>query len=318
MRLLLNASLLSCSLLLSVPLACTPQQREDELTVEKKATYIPAGSGQKPFDVTRHVIALDQIQLGGPPKNGIPALDHPAFTNASEADRTLKAEDIVLGVEFTGISKAYPVRVLNWHEVVNDDVGEEPVLISWCPLCGSGVAYDPRADGHRYTFGVSGLLYQQNLLLLDHETESLWSQLRGRAVTGPLAGTPLRLLPVNMTTWRNWKAEHPQTLVLSFQTGYKRDYARDPYRDWLLDRRMSLVISINGQTKIYPYSELKKAGPSLQDEIGGLSFTIRFDEKQQSATVLATAQDAPPLPHFVAFLGNVRAFFPSAAIFKAR
>jgi hypothetical protein len=311
-----SASLVSWSLLLSLAIAATPRQREDELLVEKKAAYIPAGPGQKPFDVTRHVIPVDQIQSGGPPKNGIPALDHPAFTSASEADRSLKAEDVILWVEFSGVAMAYPVRILNWHELVNDDVGEQPVMMSWCPLCGSGVVYDPRADGHRYAFGVSGLLYQQNLLFFDHETESLWSQLRGRAVTGPLAGTSLRLLPVVMTTWRSWKAEHPQTLVLSFQTGYKRDYSRDPYREWPLDRRLALVISIHGQTKIYPYSELKKSGPTLQDEIAGLAFTIRFDAKQQSASIQATSGDAPP--HFVAFLGNVRAFFPDAAIFKAR
>ncbi len=319
MRLFLSAGLISCSLLLSLPAVSNPRQdKKDEPVVERKATYVPAGPGQKPFDVTRHVIPLNEIQSGGPPKNGIPALDHPTFVSASEGDRSLKAQDMVLAVEFIGVAKAYPVRILNWHEVVNDDVGEQPVLISWCPLCGSGLVFDPRADGPRYTFGVSGLLCQQNLLLFDHETESLWSQLRGRAITGPLAGTSLRLLPVTMTTWRSWKAEHPKTSVLSFQTGYKRDYARDPYRDWPLDRRMALVISSDGQTKIYPYSELKKAGPSLQDEISGLSFSIRFDAKQQSAIVLAGKQDAAPPPHFVAFLGNVRAFFPSAVIFKAR
>lgn len=316
MRSLLNTGLISWSLLLSAPLASAPQEQQDQIFVEKKARYIPAGPGQASFDVTRHVIRLGDIQSGGPPKNGIPALDHPAFISTSEADQSLKPEDLILGAEFSGIAKAYPVRILNWHEVVNDDVGEQPVLISWCPLCGSGLVYDPVADGHRYTFGVSGLLYQQNLLFFDHETESLWSQLRGQAVAGPLAGTSLRLLPMTMATWRSWKAEHAQTLVLSFQTGYKRDYSRDPYRDWLLDRRMALVISANGETKIYPYSELKKAGPALKDDLAGLMFTILFDAKQQSATVQASSGD--PLPHFVAFLGNVRAFFPSAVIFKAR
>ncbi len=320
MRSFRNIGLTSWGLLLVLwlPLASAPKQQVDQLIVEKKERYIPAGPGQKPFDGTRHVIRLDEIQAGGPPKNGIPALDHPTFVSASEAERSLKDQDIILGVESRGAAKAYPVRILNWHEVVNDDVGEQPVLISWCPLCGSGLVYDPRANGRRHTFAVSGLLYRQNLLFFDYETESLWSQLRGGAVAGPLAGTSLRLLPVTMTTWQNWKAEHPQTLVLSFQTGYKRDYSRDPYGDWLLDRRMALVISSQGQTKIYPYSELKKAGPSLQDEIGGFSFSIRFDEKQQSATVLDATQHAAPLSHFVAFLGNVRAFFPSAAIYKAR
>jgi hypothetical protein len=232
-----------------------------------------------------------------------------------EADQSLKAQDMILGVEFSGVAKAYPVRILNWHEVVNDDAGEQPVLISWCPLCGSGLVYDPRANARRYTFGVSGLLYQQNLLFFDHETESLWSQLRGGAVAGPLAGTSLRLLPVNMTTWRSWKAKHPQTLVLSFQTGYKRDYSLDPYRDFPLDRHLAFVISINGETKIYPFSELKKAASALQDDLAGHTFTILFDAKQQSVTVQPSSEEAPP--HFVAFLGNVRAFFPNATIYKA-
>jgi hypothetical protein len=303
-------------LALCLPPASAPKQQVDQLIVEKKERYIPAGPGQKPFDVTRHVIRLDDIQPGGPPKNGIPALDHPAFVTASEADQSLKAQDVILGVEFSGVAKAYPVRILNWHEVVNDDVGEQPVLITWCPLCGSGLVYDPRAHDRRYTFGVSGLLYRQNLMFFDHETESLWSQLRGGAVAGPLAGTSLRLLPVTMTTWQSWKAEHPQTLVLSFQTGYKRDYSRDPYRDWLLDRRLALVVSVRGKTKIYPYPELKKAGPSLEEEIGGVSFSVRFDAKRQCATVQALGRDVPP--HFAAFLGNVRAFYPNAAIYKAR
>ena len=302
--------------LLGLPLTFTPLQHKDEVIIEKKAKYIPAGSGQTPFDVTRHIIRVDEIQAGGPPKNGIPALSHPTFVSASKADQSLKAQDTVLGVEFNEAAKAYPVRILNWHEVVNDDVGEQPVLISWCPLCGSGLVYDPRADGRRYTFGVSGLLYQQNLLFFDRETESLWSQIRGAAVAGPLAGTSLRLLPVTMMTWRNWKEKHPQTLVLSFQTGYRRDYSRDPYRDFPLDRRMALVISVNGETKIYPYSELKKAGPVLRDDLAGLMFTVLFDAKAQSATVQAARGDSPA--HFVAFLGNVRAFFPTAAVYKTR
>jgi len=119
-----------------------------------------------------------------------------------------------------------------------------------------------------------------------------------------------------MTTWQSWKAKHPQTLVLSFQTVYKRDYSRDPYRDWLLDRRMALVISRDGQTKIYPYSELKKTGPALQDDLAGLMFTILFDAKQQSVTVQPSNGESPP--HFVAFLGNVRAFYPNAVMYKAR
>jgi hypothetical protein len=310
MRSLWNIGLTSCGffLALMLPLASAPNRQVDQLIVEKKERYIPAGPGQKPFDVTRHVIRLDEIQGGGPPKNGIPALDHPAFVTALEADQSLKAQDLILGVEFSGVAKAYPVRILNWHEVVNDDAGELPVLISWCPLRGSGLVYDPRANARRYTFGVSGLLYQQNLLFFDHETESLWSQLRGGAVAGPLGGTSLRLLPVNMTTWRSWKAKHPQTLVLSFQTGYKRDYSLDPYRDFPLDRHLAFVISINGETKIYPFSELKKAASALQDDLAGHTFTILFDAKQQSVTVQPSNEEAPP--HFCRLSWQCAGFFP--------
>jgi hypothetical protein len=308
--------LISLSLLLGLPITAVALQREKEVIVEKKEAYIPAGSGQKPWDVTRHVIALNEIQSGGPPKNGIPALDHPAFVSVSEADRTLKPQDMILGAEFSGVSKAYPVRILNWHEVVNDDVGGQPVVVSWCPLCGSALVFDPRVNGHRCVFGVSGLLYHENLLLFDHETESLWSQLGGQALAGLLAGTHLRLLPASMATWQSWKAEHPQTLVLSFETGYKRDYGKDPYREWPIDRRMALVISSQGQTKIYPYSELKKAKSAVNDEVGGAAFTILFDAKLQSASVQSSSDEVPP--HFTAFLGNVRAFFPHAEIYKAR
>ena len=311
----LQSSLISLSLLLCLASGASALEQQKEVIVEKKEAYIPAGAGQKPWDVTRHVIALNEIQSGGPPKNGIPALDHPAFVSVSEADRTLKPQDMVLGTEFLGVSKAYPVRILNWHEVVNDDVGDQPVILSWCPLCGSALVFDPRVKGHRYVFGVSGLLYYENLLLFDQETESLWSQLRGRAVAGPLAGADLRFLPASVATWQSWKAEHPP-LVLSLETGFKRDYGRDPYREWPLDRRMALVISSQGHTKIYPYSELKKAKSAVNDELGGVSFKILFDGKQQSASVQSSSGDVPP--HFTAFLGNVRAFFPHAEIYKAR
>jgi hypothetical protein len=106
-----------------------PQQ--PKVRVKKKPKYISAGRGQEPWDVTRHLIPLREIQSGGPPKDGIPALTNPAFVSANEANRLLRPSDIVLGVEFGGVAKAYPVRILNWHEIVNDDVGQQPVLVSW-------------------------------------------------------------------------------------------------------------------------------------------------------------------------------------------
>jgi Protein of unknown function (DUF3179) len=291
-------------------------QRPPEIKIEKKAAFLPAGPGQKPFNVTRHMIPLWEVQSGGPPKDGIPALNHPAFISKLQADYELRPSDVILGVEFNGVAKAYPVRILNWHEVVNDDVGDQAILVSWCPLCGSGVVYDPWIDGKRYTFGVSGLLYRRNLLLYDQETESLWSQLGAVAVTGGLAGTTLRLLPSVETTWSHWKSEHPQTLVLSFRTGYRRDYSTDPYQDYPLDRQPALVVRINGNVKLYPFSQLKRTASPVIDEFEGQRIMISFDSKSQTVTV-AGAKDEP-VPHFVAYLADARAFYPRASIFKAR
>ncbi len=175
--------------------------------------------------------------------------------------------------------------------------------------------YDPRINGQRYTFGVSGLLYQRNLLLYDRQTESLWSQLMGKAVAGPLTGTPLRLLPAVHTTWEKWRKKHPRTLVLSFDTGHRRDYSRDHYAGFSADRRRALVVLAGNQAKIYPFAELEDAGSSLTEEVAGQRFTVEFDEEEDTARVREAGQ--ADVRFFVSFLPDARAFYPDAAVFKA-
>jgi hypothetical protein len=160
------------------------------------------------------------------------------------------------------------------------------------------------------------LLYQRNLLFYDRRTFSLWSQLGGMAVAGPLAGTQLRMLPATETTWKNWQRRNPDTLVLSFQTGYRRDYGRDPYASFSLDRRPCLVVIVGGQAKIYPFSQLKKTSVEMKDSLGGRSFEIRFNRRNHTAH--ATAEDGKPLAQFVSFLVDARAFYPRAPVFKAK
>ncbi len=128
-RLLRSASVFTLLALSSLP--ASAQGSRPEVKVEKKPVYLPAGRGQTPWDVTRHVIPLKDIQSGGPPRGGIPALNFPAFISAQQADRLLKPSDMVLGIAMEGQAKAYPVRILNWHEVVNDEIGSQPVLVSW-------------------------------------------------------------------------------------------------------------------------------------------------------------------------------------------
>ena len=197
--------------------------------------YLDAGKGQPPFDVTVHSVPINEILNGGPPKDGIPALINPKFVSASDGDKFLKKRDRVLAIEYNGVAKAYPIRILNWHEVVNDDFNGRPVVVTWCPLCLSGIVYDPKHDGGRLTFGVSGKVYKSNLLMYDRETGSLWSQMLQRAITGPLTGSVLGMLPAEHSTLQRWRTLHPNTLVLSLDTGYKRDYGLNPYREYVED-----------------------------------------------------------------------------------
>ncbi len=176
------------------------------------------------FALSPSLIPAERILSGGPPKDGIPALTYPAIETAESADHWLNDHDLILGMVIDGKARAYPVRILNWHEIVNDRIGSHAFVLSYCPLCGSGMAFDS-SD----LFGVSGMLYQSDVLLYDKRSESLWSQLMMQAVTGPRAGEKLQLLPVEHSAWSDWKSAHPDSSVLSRHTGYRRDYSRNPY-----------------------------------------------------------------------------------------
>ena len=226
------------------------------------------------FDLRNRLVEPDAISLGGQPRDGIPALDAPPFV-AADAATHLAADDPVLGLSAFGESKAYPVKILSWHEVVNDWAGGIPVVVSYCPLCGSGVAFVAEVDGEALTFGVSGLLHNSNLLLYDRETESLWNQLWARAISGPLSGTRLRRIPLTHTRWEDWRREHPGTRVLSDETGYDRPYGHDPYTGYAQSpdplfpaspssdrypaKEKVLGLRLGGRAKAYPFSELRAA-----------------------------------------------------------
>ena len=252
------------------------------------------------FDFSRHSIPLSEIRSGGPPKDGIPALYDPSFISAREA-HVLRPTDRILGLFMEGEAKAYPIAILNWHELVNDRVGEKYVLVSYCPLCGTGMAFDARIDEKRFLFGVSGKLYNSNVLFYDQQTESLWSQIRMEAVTGPMTGKRLKLLPLEHTTWHAWRAKYPQTKVLSQETGYKRDYARNSYQGYAANERILFPVAhrdsrlpnkvwilgvvINGEAKAYPFETLEKIAPPVKDRVGGEAIFIQYDPRNRSALV---------------------------------
>ncbi len=253
------------------------------------------------FDLSSTLIPRHQIHHGGPPKDGIPAIDEPVIIKAGEVT-FLGPDDRILGLNHDGITRAYPIKILNYHEIVNDRINDRNILITYCPLCGSGMAFMP-AHGHTdKTFGVSGLLYNSDMLLYDRETQSLWSQIMSQAISGTMKGTHLHGLALTDTTWRQWLRQHPETQVLSTNTGYIRNYDSHPYGDY--ENKTSLYfpvnnrstryhpkqrvtgIIINNKAKAYPFSELSKQGsPEFTDEFAGKTITIHYDDASQSAVI---------------------------------
>lgn len=299
---------------------------------QQRREYLDAGKGQPPFDITRRSIPVKEIYSGGPPRDGIPALNNPKFISASKADGFLDKHDRVLAVDYSGVAKAYPIKILNWHEVVNDDFNGKPVLVAWCPLCLSGIAFDSEAAGNRLSFGVSGKLYKSNLLMYDHQTGSLWSQIPGQAVTGPLTGTTLTMIAVQNTTWEYWRTQHPDTLVLSPKTGYSINYGLDRYARYRdrgdpvfldpQDRKAEegkirplqrvLGIAIGGAQKAYPLSVLKKKPAQFADRVGSQAVLVHFDRK--SKTAWATTQSGEFLPTITVFWFAWRDFYPATQV----
>jgi len=193
----------------------------------------------------RSLIRLDEIDWGGVKVNGIPPLRQPKVIAATGA-KYLKDDHVVFGLYLNGEARAYPKRILAWHEMALDRLGGVDLTIVYCTLCGTVIPYESEAGGAKRTFGTSGLLYRSNKLMFDEETMSLWSTLEGRPVVGKLAGSPLRLKahPVVTTTWGEWRRAHPATTVLSLDTGHRRDYSEGAaYRTYFADDKLMFAVS---------------------------------------------------------------------------
>ncbi len=200
------------------------------------AEFFPAG--------VKSLIRLDEVDWGGVRVDGIPPLDHPKVVPAAEAGY-LKDAHVVFGLSVNGETRAYPKRILAWHELARDRLGGVELAIVYCTLCGTVLPYESAAGGRARTFGTSGLLYRSNKLLYDEESHSLWSTLEGRPVIGSLAGSGLELVarPVVTTTWKEWRTAHPDTTVLSLETGHQRDYGEGvAYRDYFASDRLMFAV----------------------------------------------------------------------------
>jgi len=177
------------------------------------------------------IVDWSEILSGGPPKDGIPALSDPQFIRAGEETR-IAAREPVITLEVSGqVPRAYPLRYLTWHEIVNDRIGGVPVAVTYCPLCNSGMTFDRRTSAGVLTFGVSGKLRNSDMVMFDRETESWWQQALGQAIVGELTGAKLKTLPSWMESWQEFTDRNPDGLVMA-EPAYNRAYGRNPYRGY--------------------------------------------------------------------------------------
>jgi len=191
-------------------------------------------------------IQLEEIQWGGVRRDGIPPLKNPKVISAAEAT-WLGDKDVVFGVSVNGKARAYPKRILAWHEMAKDTIGGESLCCVYCTLCGSMVVYQTELSGQHYELGTSGFLYRSNKLMYDHGTQSMWSTLSGKPVVGPLVGQGIQLnrLSVVTTTWKEWRLRHPKTTALSLETGHHRDYGEGvAYRSYFATDKLMFEVAV--------------------------------------------------------------------------
>ncbi|MCC5976075.1 MAG: DUF3179 domain-containing protein [Rubellimicrobium sp.] len=283
-------------------------------------------------DFTRTTIPdWSEVISGGPPRDGIPAIDAPVFLPVAEEGRLADIEP-VMTLEITGEApRAYPIRYLMWHEIVNDTVGGIPVAVTFCPLCNSGVTFDRRLDGAVLSFGVSGKLRHSDMVMYDRETESWWQQATGEGVVGVHSGTPLTKLPGFMESWAQFRDRNPGGLVMDQPAGFTRDYGRNPYvgydssaRPFLFSGEMpphgidplARVVRVGERAwpleRLATAGEIGEAGVNLSWAAGQASAldTARIAEGRDVGSVRVRDGAGQDLVHDVMFAFAFHAFWP--------
>ncbi len=251
-------------------------------------------------DFCQSVVNFDEILVGNPVKNGIPAVTDPALESVAAAADWLSERSPVIAVELDKEARAYPLAILMWHEIANDVIGDTPVAVTFCPLCNSSVTFDRRVKDDVLEFGVSGLLRNSDLIMFDFETESWWQQLTGEGLAGAHAGVFLGIVPSQVVSFGSFAERHPDGLVMSRETGYNRQYGVNPYSNYdsrpgtpflfrgEVDPRVSppvahvLAAEINGIPVAYPFEVLRGAGV-LNDVVAETPVAVFFQGGVASA-----------------------------------
>jgi len=284
-----------------------------------------APAAQLPFDqrewprtdFSHRSIKLEEIESGGPPRDGIPAIDRPRFVTAAQAARWLHPKEPVIVLRLGREARAYPIQILMFHEIVNDVVGDNPVAVTFCPLCNASFVFDRRVGSRVLDFGTTGKLRKSDLVMYDRQTESWWQQFTGRGIVGQLAGVALRTLASEITAFEDFAAAYPRGKVLSRETGYIRPYGRNPYRGYdridqtpflftdPLDRRLPpmervLSVTAGGRHRIYPFSALDKT-PVVNGELAGTPYAIFVKRGMLSPLDAERIGESRPIPAATAF-----------------
>jgi hypothetical protein len=268
-------------------------------------------------DFTRHTVEFSEITSGGPGKDGIPPIDNPRFVSTAEAASFLENAEPVVAIEFGGDARAYPLQILIWHEIVNDTVGDEPVAVTYCPLCNTAIVFSSRFEGEVLDFGTTGNLRFSDLVMYDRQTESWWQQASGEAIVGTHAGKHLDFLPGSIISFGDFVSAFPEGQVLSRETGFSRDYGRNPYTGYdtsrspflfdgpqdgrlgAMERIVSLVL--NDEAVAYPFTVLEQE-LVVNDDVGGHAVVVFFKPGVKSALDASAIVDSRDVGAGVAYL----------------
>ncbi len=300
-----------------------PSRRATLLLTALVALSVTAGEAQTlRTDLTKTLVPLDEILPGGPPPDGIPAIDRPTFLTPAAAARWLTPKEPVLALEIKGDARAYPLQILMWHEIVNDTVGGKPVVVTYCPLCNSGLVFERQVGAALLAFGTSGKLFKSDLVMYDRQSHSLWAQMEGRAIVGQRAGTRLVPVPANTVAFDDWRAAHdPDGKVLSRETGHQRSYGANPYEGYdkptlgpflfqgRLDPRRPpkervVGVKIADAARAYPWPLLARQGV-VHDALGAERIVVFYRPGALSALDESQMDRARPI-------GATAVFRPSA------
>ena len=279
-------------------------------------------------DFSRRVVDLNEIESGGPSKDGIPAIDKPKFMSARYAGTWLDAREPVIALEIAGDARAYPLQILIYHEIANDVVGGVPVAVTFCPLCNASIVFDRRAGSRMLDFGTTGNLRKSDLVMYDRQTESWWQQFTGKGIVGAYSGTELKQIPSSIIAFSEFTAAYPEGKILSRATGYTRPYGRNPYRGYdrvgntpflfhdPVDPRLPAMervigVRVGGKQRLYPFSVFKTS-PVINDEVGGRAVVLFSKEDVLSALDAEIIRESRTVPSATAFErgldGNVLTF----------